>query len=321
MQQPRWLLAAVAAVALYSFLLLVFGIRGLWADLLQLPAGLLLLALSIGLIGQLVLLARWHWSLQWLKQPLAWRSSASIFASGLALMATPGRSGEAMRALWLKQRHGMPAQVGVGITLSERLSDLSSALLVLGWGLGLASAPLLLIGGGSLLAGAALVTHPLALRRMEEWLKQRRWIQQQRRLHRLSQGALLSLQQVRQLMRPAPLLVATACGCLVWLVEANVMHGLFAAMEAPISLHQAAVIRTAMALGGVLSLLPAGLGTSEATAIGIAMAYGASSDQALLATLIIRISTLMVPCGLGWLSLRWQSVLAPSPLRREAADD
>ena len=51
MQQPRWLLAAVAAVALYSFLLLVFGIRGLWADLLQLPAGLLLLALSIGLIG------------------------------------------------------------------------------------------------------------------------------------------------------------------------------------------------------------------------------------------------------------------------------
>ena len=147
MQQPRWLLAAVAAVALYSFLLLVFGIRVLWADLLQLPAGLLLLALSIGLIGQLALFARWHWSLQWLKQPLAWRSSASIFASGLALMATPGRSGEAMRALWLKQRHGMPAQVGVGITLSERLSDLSSALLVLGWGLGLTSAPLLLIGG------------------------------------------------------------------------------------------------------------------------------------------------------------------------------
>ena len=109
MQQPRWLLAAVAAVALYSFLLLVFGIRGLWADLLQLPAGLLLLALSIGLIGQLALFARWHWSLQWLKQPLAWRSSVSIFASGLALMATPGRSGEAMRALWLRRVENRPA--------------------------------------------------------------------------------------------------------------------------------------------------------------------------------------------------------------------
>ena len=62
-------------------------------------------------------------------------------------------------------------------------------------------------------------------------------------------------------------------------------------------------------------------GTSEATAIGIAMAYGASSDQALLATLIIRISTLMLPCGLGWLSLRWQSVQTHSTRRREAADD
>ena len=51
------------------------------------------------------------------------------------------------------------------------------------------------------------------------------------------------------------------------------------------------------------------------------MAYGATSDQALLATLLIRISTLMVPCGLGWLSLRWQSVQTPSTLKREAADD
>ena len=322
MQQPRWLMAAVAAVALYSVLIVVVGIQGLWTDLLQLPAGLVLLALSIGLIGQLALFARWHWSLRWLKQPLAWRSSAKIFSNGLALMATPGRSGEAMRALWLKQRHGMPAQVGVGITLSERLSDLASALLVLGWGLGLASMPLLLFGAGLLLAGAALITHPLALRQLERWLQQRRWIQQKRRLHRLSQGALLSLQQVRQLMRPTPLLVATACGCLVWLLESSVMHGLLDAMEAPISLRQAAVIRTAMALGGVLSLLPAGLGTSEATAIGITMAYGANGDQALLATLIIRISTLMLPCGVGWLSLQWQPVhTTSSTARRESADD
>ena len=321
MQQPRWLMAAVAAVALYSVLILVFGIQGLWTDLLELPAGLLLLALSIGLIGQLALFARWQWSLRWLQQPLAWRSSAKVFTNGLALMATPGRSGGAMRALWLKQRHDMPTQVGVGITLSERLSDLASALLVLGWGLGLASMPLLLLSGGLLLTGAAVITHPMALRQLEAWLKQRHWIQQQRRLHRLSQGALLSLQQVRQLMRPTPLLVATACGCLVWLVEASVMHELFEAMEAPISLQQAAVIRTAMALGGVLSLLPAGLGSSEATAIGIAMAYGASSDQALLATLIIRISTLMLPCGVGWLSLRWQPMRTTSSQRRESADD
>ena len=31
----------------------------------------------------------------------------------LGLDGHPGRSGEAMRALWLKQRHGMPAQVGL----------------------------------------------------------------------------------------------------------------------------------------------------------------------------------------------------------------
>ena len=37
---------------------------------------------------------------------------------------------------------------------------------------------------------------------------------------------------------------------------------------------QAAVIRTATGLGGVISLLPAGLGTSEATSIGLQCSTG-----------------------------------------------
>ena len=314
-------MAVIAAIALYSVLIIAFGIQGVWTDLLEIPRGLLLLALSVGLIGQLAFFWRWQWSLQWLKQSLNWRRSAEIYASGLALMATPGRSGEAMRALWLKQRHGIPAQVGLGVTLSERLSDLASAVLVLGWGLGIAAMPMMFLSAAVLIAGAAVISHPKALRQLEALLKNLRWLQQQRRLHRLSQSALLSLHQVRHLVQPTPLILATSCGCLIWLMEASIMHGLFQTMAAPINLNQAAVIRTAMALGGVLSLLPAGIGTSEATSIGIAMAYGASSDQALLATLIIRISTLVLPCGLGWLVLRRQSLGSPNSSNHAGTDE
>jgi hypothetical protein len=59
----------------------------------------------------------------------------------------------------------------------------------------------------------------------------------------------------------------------------------------------------------VLSLLPAGLGTSEATAIGLAVLYGAGRPQALAATLMLRIATLAVPCLIGMVTLLRQSDL------------
>lgn len=59
----------------------------------------------------------------------------------------------------------------------------------------------------------------------------------------------------------------------------------------------------------MLSLLPAGLGTSEATAIGLAVLYGAGRPQALAATLMLRIATLAVPCLLGMVTLLRQSDL------------
>ena len=70
-----------------------------------------------------------------------------------------------------------------------------------------------------------------------------------------------------------------------------------------LSLHQTAVIRTATGLGGVISLLPAGLGTSEATSIGLAMLYGADRSQALAVTMLLRICTLVIPFLVGVLTL------------------
>jgi len=97
--------------------------------------------------------------------------------------------------------------------------------------------------------------------------------------------------------------------CLCWLVEAAMLQGLYSAMGSNIDLGQAAVIRTATSLGGVLSLLPAGLGTSEAMAIGLAVLYGAGRPQALAATLMLRIATLAVPCLIGMVTLLRQSDL------------
>ena len=306
----RWLLALVAALVIYLGLGLAFGVHDLGSTLQQLPGWWWLVAPATALFSHGVLFQRWQFYLQQLGFPLAWRPSARIYTAGLALIAAPGRSGEALRGLWLQRRHGFPLQVGVGITLAERLADLASALLVLSWGLGERVWMAVLVGFVVLATGGWVLTHPGVIRQLEQALER---LPPHPRWHgviRLLREALLAMGRVRQLMKPRPLLVGTLLACVCWLVEAALLQGIYGALGTSLSLHQTAVIRTATGVGGVLSLLPAGLGTSEATAIGLAMAYGAGRSDALAATLMLRFATLAVPCLVGVMALVRQKDLS-----------
>ena len=129
----RFLLSLVAALAIYLGLTTAFGLEQVGSSLSRLPWFWWLLAPVVCLTSHLLLLGRWPFYLRWLGYPLPLRDGARLYAAGLALIAAPGRGGEALRGLWLQRRHGFPLTVGVGITLAERLADLASALLVLSW--------------------------------------------------------------------------------------------------------------------------------------------------------------------------------------------
>lgn len=295
----RWLLAVVAALVIYLLLGLAFGLQDVGGSLQQLKPWWWLSAPAVALCSSGLLFLRWQFYLRQLSWPLAWRPSITIYTAGLALIAAPGRSGEALRGLWLQRRHGFPLKVGVGITVAERLADLASALLVLSWGLGQRIWAAVLLGILVLAAGGWLLTHPFMLTRLEHILERAPLHPRWHGVIRLLREALLAFSLVRRLMRPKPLLIGTLLASFCWLLEALVLQGLYSSLGTNLSLHHTAVIRTAMALGGVLSLLPAGLGTSEATSIGLAMAYGANRSDALAATLVLRLATLAVPCMLG----------------------
>jgi uncharacterized protein (TIRG00374 family) len=301
--QRRWLLGLVAALAIYLGLTTAFGIQDVSATLGKMPWRWLVLAPAICLGSHVVLIGRWSYYLRQLGFPLPLKPAAKIYVAGLALIGAPARSGEAVRGLWLQRRHGIPLTVGVGITLAERLADLASALLVLSWGLGEQFWIAMLIGLAVIGVGGWVLTHPRVLRRLEHWLERLPLHQRWKGLNRLLREALLATAQMRQLMKPKPLIVGTLLASTCWVLEAGLLVVLYHALEVNLSLHQTAVIRTATALGGVISLLPAGLGTSEATSIGLAMLYGADRSQALAVTLILRSCTLAIPCLVGLLTM------------------
>ena len=152
------------ALFLYIGLTSVFGIKEFWGALSDISIELWFIAAATCLISHLVLVRRWDFYLKQLGFPLPFKSAIKIYTAGLALIAAPGRSGEAIRGLWLQRRHGFPLTVGVGITLAERLADLASALLVLSWGLGEQVWIAMLIGLAVLGVGGWVLTHPRVLR-------------------------------------------------------------------------------------------------------------------------------------------------------------
>ena len=310
--------ATAAALAIYLGLTTAFGINEVVSTLRKLPWAWWLLAPAICLANHLLLEGRWQFYLNQLGYPLRFKAASSIYAAGLALIAAPGRSGEAVRGLWLQRRHGFPLTVGVGITLAERLADLASALLVLSWGLGEHVWAAMLIGLAVLGTGGWLLTHRRVLQKLENWLVSLPLHQRWNGLIRLLREAVLAMGRMRQLMKPWPLLVGTVMACICWIAESWLLMAVYGALGTPMNLHQTAVIRTATGLGGVISLLPAGLGTSEATSIGLAMLYGADRSQALAITLLLRLCTLALPCLIGMVALVLQSDLSRSA---KAAED
>ena len=303
------------ALVLLAGGLLVYGLLGLlvgWVQVSQQLAavgwGLGLLALLAVAAGYGLLFVRWQLLLRGLGHPLAARPSGAIYLAGLGLIAAPARSGEALRGLWLQRRHQIPLRIGVAATAAERLLDLTSALLLLAWGLGLAqqraALALVLLALGGL---AWLFSHPAALRRLERAIGLlplgRRWHGLQRVLREGVQ-ALAALRTL--LLRPAPLAWGLLLTTAVWLLESGLVLHLLRQLGAAVSLEQATVLRTATSLGGVLSLLPAGLGTSELTSVGLAVLYGAGQGTALALTVVLRLATLLLPSAVGAMSLALQ---------------
>jgi uncharacterized protein (TIRG00374 family) len=124
-----------------------------------------------------------------------------------------------------------------------------------------------------------------------------------RGLRRVLWEGLQAMRELRTLLRPLPLLWGLALTAAVWMLEAAVLQRVLEQLQAMVSLEQAALMRTATSLGGVLSLLPAGLGTSELTSVGLAVIFGANRSQALAATVVLRAMTLVLPALVGAICL------------------
>jgi uncharacterized membrane protein YbhN (UPF0104 family) len=230
------------------------------------------------------------------------------------LAVTPGKVGEALKALWLSEWSSVTFTRGLPVVFAERLSD-GVAVLALSlfgvFGLPFLWPAFLLIA--LLAAGFILVVQirPLALALLGTG-ERLPWIGP--RMHALHEMYEASY----ALFRPVPLLVAAGIGTVSWMAEGVGFWLILAGLGLPATpalLGTAIFVLAFSTIVGSASAMPGGLGAAEASITGLLLATGvAEPARAGAATLLIRMATLWFGVAIG-LAV-W--VATPSLWRRAA---
>ncbi len=300
---PRVLLGIAAGVAIYVGFSIWAGARTVGQALASFSWASAAAALGLAAANYLVRFVRWQYYLRVLGLSVPTGESLLVFLGGFALTVTPGKLGEAVKALLLREFRGIPAARTAPIVLAERFTDLVGLLMLAGLGLSQLDNQL----RNFLLAGSALVAVGLLVISVESLAKGA--LAMAARLPGFAKVAPKlseAYQSTATMLRPGPLLVAIALSVVAWFFECLafwvVVHGF---EGASISLLDATWIYAAMTVAGALSFLPGGLGVSELAMLKLLQRFGAGTGLgvATAATFVTRLCTLWFAVAVGVISL------------------
>ncbi|MBD0356227.1 MAG: flippase-like domain-containing protein, partial [Rubrobacter sp.] len=130
--KKNFILALVLGLAVYLVLAIVSGLEDLrdalsGFDFFLIPAILGLVSLSYA-----VRFVRWTYYLRLLKVRVPLRANAAIFAAGLSMTISPGKLGEVLKSVFIKDVVGTPVARTAPAVVAERATDGTGMVL---WGL------------------------------------------------------------------------------------------------------------------------------------------------------------------------------------------
>jgi uncharacterized membrane protein YbhN (UPF0104 family) len=287
----------LAGIALYGAGTLASDPETTMAALAAFPMRTLALVLGLVLVGWLIRGWRFHYYLSFLGYPISFRYSLAVFLAGFALTGTPGKMGEAAKGVFLKEDYRISFTQVLGILVVERLMDLwgvmvlgsFSLLLFSQWQGAFFACVAIIVSGGVLLCLENVYRPVLERVARVPFLS---WV-----AHRVL-GILLA---GRQLMTVKVFGVSLVVSTAAWALESLSLYLIVRALGLPVGMLEANFVYCFSTLFGALSMLPGGIGGTEAGMMGLLTFLGVAYSQALPAVLLIRICTLWFAIGVGLL--------------------
>jgi uncharacterized membrane protein YbhN (UPF0104 family) len=312
-QIRRSLLIGISAVAMlvYALAAVFTDTRRLDDALIQLGWGGMSMILLLSLVNYVARFWRWNLYITQLAHRLPTVQHCLYYLSGFTYTISPGKVGEAMRSVYLRQ-HGVTLSMSFAAMFAERLLDLGVVLLL---------ATLMALANASyvpLVIGVAVALGTLgglvASGHLPLWIDSFSARLQPGRIRGALQAVSRLFTGSAQLLRPQILLLGVAAGTIAWCAEGLgfqlICHGLGISLG---TVEAIGVYALALLAGNAAIFMPGGIGGTEIVMTALLTARGAPLASALIATLLCRLATLWFAVVIGFVST---FILEFGPVRR-----
>jgi len=288
--------SALLGGLIYLGLGLWVGWRDLWQAFVRLGLPALALGMLVSIFSYLLRFVRWETLLRAMRIRVPWQANLPVYLGGLALTATPGKVGETIRSLVL-MRFGVPAGASLAAFFIDRLTDLIgvlalAAVLSADWRWSAAALAAVIVG--FLLRW--LTAHPGTVARWHALHPHPRW----RRLFALAEDGRM---QYLAAWRTGLVLLYASLAFIAYGAQGLVFGHYAQTLWPSVELLDALYIFVLASLVGAASMIPGGLGATEATMIAMLVARGVAPLEATAAAVAIRTVTLWFGILLGILNL------------------
>ena len=251
---------------------------------------------GLSLFNYILRFIRWHEYLKILGHRIPIMADLMCYFAGFAFTTTPGKVGEAIRSVYLKQldvgyKHSLATLV------TERVLDIFAMLILAGlliylfedfsWGFYL----IVFLVAGLLL----LLATDSVMVNIRAWITRRLQLSEKTFIGHFLELVHHSL----DLMKRRFLLGALVMGIIAWGAEGIAFFYILELLGADISLSIAIGIYAASMIAGAISFIPGGLGSAEAAMGGLLVLAGVALPVAITATLVCRVATLWFAVVIG----------------------
>lgn len=308
-------LALALGAAVYLVLAVLSDFRNVGSALENFNYALLPAILGLVLLSYVGRFLRWVYYLGVLKVSVPTGMNVAIFAAGLSMTISPGKLGEVLKSIFVRQVSGAAISRTAPAVVAERITDGTG---VVAWGL--LGAMVFSFGPGMLLAFLAVAALGIAVLRSK-------------RLSLLAERALLKVPLLNRfaphlhdfhassndLLATRPLVVGTVISFLSWGLEILAVYLCAVGIGAQLPFLLVVFVFAAGSLVGVGSMLPGGIGAAEASMAGMFKFYaGLSAGLAVALTFVIRLVTLWFATLVGVVGLFVvRHLLGDAPLETE----
>ena len=282
----------------YVTLLVVIDLKKDIFDELVTFASILPAAMIISLLSYSIRFYRWSWLLARAGDSTPAGKGFLAYLSGFALTATPGKIGELLRIRYYSHM-GVRHQRIISAFIYERAFDLIAVLMI---------ALLAAFQLGAYLSISVFVICILVLvillAKNPSWLgfiaanlRAHRF----RKLSRLVKALRDGLHGIHLWINPVDISISLATGLTAWLLTAYVFVWLLSSLGVDIPTLYAIAIYPIAMLVGAASMLPGGIGTTEAAIVALLVALETPVTIATVAAIGIRIASMWfsIVCGLA----------------------